>query len=388
MKIEDAVKVVFDRKKVSAKRGKGKVEIRIYLARDQRKYVTIGESSPLAWKSMANRKEVKAELDKYRKIVQAMQFLGEDMSIDILESHLSFKKKETKEEEKKDESKFFNGFDLTESFIDYMRENIEEEHIEDNTRIRKLYMVDTVEEFGRMNTFEDITAANILAYDKFLHKGNRTDATVFSYHKRLKFYIHQAKVEGRIPCNPYEQVKFKRGCYKERKPLTEGELKKLRDFTLDQERLDRVRDLFIFMAYTGLAHCDLCLFKFKTMTEKVGNLYYIDGRRLKTHTEFFTPILQPAMDVLKKYNFKLPVITNQKMNDYLHVIEERMELTKPLTCHVARHSFATLCLAHGTPIETVAKMLGHTKIETTQIYAKVLRSTLKSQSEELAAAIV
>lgn len=388
MKIEDAVKVVFDRKKVSAKRGKGKVEIRIYLARDQRKYVTIGESSPLAWKSMANRKEVKAELDKYRKIVQAMEFLGEDMTIDILESHLSFKKKETKEEEKKDESKFFNCFDLTESFIDYMRENIEEEHIEDNTRIRKLYMVDTVEEFGRMNTFEDITAANILAYDKFLHKGNRTDATVFSYHKRLKFYIHQAKVEGLIPSNPYEQVKFKRGCYKERKPLTEGELKKLRDFTLDQEKLDRVRDLFIFMAYTGLAHCDLCLFKFKTMTEKVGNLYYIDGRRLKTHTEFFTPILQPAMDVLKKYDFKLPVITNQKMNDYLHVIEERMELTKPLTCHVARHSFATLCLAHGTPIETVAKMLGHTKIETTQIYAKVLRSTLKSQSEELAAAIL
>ena len=69
------------------------------------------------------------------------------------------------------------------------------------------------------------------------------------------------------------------------------------------------------------------------------------------------------------------------MNDYLHVIEERMELTKPLTCHVARHSFATLCLSHG-------KMLGHTKVETTQIYAKVLRSSLKSQSESLAAAIV
>ncbi|MBR4390109.1 MAG: tyrosine-type recombinase/integrase [Prevotella sp.] len=383
---KSAVKVVWDRRGLAAKRGHGYVEIAIYLGPGQRKYLSFGKATLLEWQKVQKSKELRLQVEKYEKLINAMETLGEEMTIENFESHLVLN--EVVEQQKEAKGMFYNGFDLTESFIDYMRENIEEEHIEENTRIRKLYMVDTVEAFGLMNTFADITAANIIAYDKFLHKGNRTDATVFSYHKRLKFYIHQAKVEERIPSNPYEQVKFKRGCYKERKPLTEAELKELRDFTLDQEKLDRVRDLFIFMAYTGLSHCDLCLFKFKPMTEKVGNLYYIDGRRLKTHTEFFTPILQPAMDVLKKYNFKLPVITNQKMNDYLHVIEERMELTKPLTCHVARHSFATLCLAHGTPIETVAKMLGHTKIETTQIYAKVLRSTLKSQSESLAAAIV
>ena len=94
------------------------------------------------------------------------------------------------------------------------------------------------------------------------------------------------------------------------------------------------------------------------------------------------------MEILKKYDYHLPSISNQKMNDYLHVIEERLKLKKPLTCHVARHSFATLALSHGTPIETVAKMLGHTKIETTQIYAKVLKATLKKQSESLAHAIL
>ncbi len=392
MKKKNAVKVVFDRKNVSAKKGTGKVEICIYLSRLQRKFITICKATPLEWQKVARRKDVVSEVQKFEKVVEAMQMLGEDMTIENFDAHLNFGKK-AKEilkvtEELKEEPQTFNGFDLTESFTEYMRKNIEEEHIEENTRTRKFYMVETVEKFGRINTFADITTENINAYDKFLHKGNRTDATVFSYHKRLKFYIHQAKVEGRIPSNPYEQLKFKRGCYKERKPLTEEELKELRDFTLDQERLDRVRDLFIFMAYTGLAHCDMCAFKFKGMTEKVGNLYYIDGRRMKTDTVFFTPILPPAMDVLKKYNYKLPVISNQKMNDYLHVIEERMELTKPLTCHVARHSFATLCLSHGTPIESVAKMLGHTKVETTQIYAKVLRSSLKTQSETLAAAIV
>ena len=383
---KSAVKAVWDRRGLAAKRGHGYVEIAIYLGPGQRKYLSFGKATQLEWLRMQKSKKLKSQVDKYEKIVNAMETLGEDMTVEKFDSYLVLD--EVVDQQKKAKGLFYNGFDLTESFTEYMRKNIEEEHIEENTRTRKLYMVETVENFGRLNTFADITAENILAYDKFLHKGNRTDATVFSYHKRLKFYINQARIEGRIASTPYELTKFKRGCYKERKPLTEEELKKLRDFTLDQERLDRVRDLFIFMAYTGLAHCDMCAFKFKGMTEKVGNLYYIDGRRLKTDTVFFTPILPPAMDVLKKYNYKLPVISNQKMNDYLHVIEERMELTKPLTCHVARHSFATLCLSHGTPIESVAKMLGHTKVETTQIYAKVLRSSLKSQSESLAAAIV
>lgn len=387
MKKEDAVKVIFDRKCVSEKRGKGKVEIRIYLSRLQRKFITIGEATPLEWRTIEKRRDVKIELEKYRNIVQAMQVLGEDMTIENFDAHLSSGKDEEKEE-KKEDGNFYNGYDLNDSFIDFMRDAIEDEAIEDNTRTRKYYMVKTVEESGLIKTFADITAANLIAYDKFLHKGDRTDATVFSYHKRLKFYINLARIEGRIPSNPYELTNFKRGRYKERKPLNEAELKKLREMKLPQQKLCRVRDLFIFMAYTGLAHCDAQLFDFDTMTEKVGRLYYIDGRRLKTKTDFFTPILAPAMEILKKYDYHLPSISNQKMNDYLHVIEERLKLKKPLTCHVARHSFATLALSHGTPIETVAKMLGHTKIETTQIYAKVLKATLKKQSESLAHAIL
>ena len=363
------------------------MEIRIYLSRLQRKFITIGEATPLEWRTIEKRRDVKIELEKYRNIVQAMQVLGEDMTIENFDAHLSSGKDEEKEE-KKEDGNFYNGYDLNDSFIDFMRDAIEDEAIEDNTRTRKYYMVKTVEESGLIKTFADITAANLIAYDKFLHKGDRTDATVFSYHKRLKFYINLARIEGRIPSNPYELTNFKRGRYKERKPLNEAELKKLREMKLPQQKLCRVRDLFIFMAYTGLAHCDAQLFDFDTMTEKVGRLYYIDGRRLKTKTDFFTPILAPAMEILKKYDYHLPSISNQKMNDYLHVIEERLKLKKPLTCHVARHSFATLALSHGTPIETVAKMLGHTKIETTQIYAKVLKATLKKQSESLAHAIL
>ena len=153
-------------------------------------------------------------------------------------------------------------------------------------------------------------------------------------------------------------------------------------------KLERVCDLFIFSAYCGMAYCDVMAFDFYRDTDRVGEHYYIDGLRMKTGNNFYTPILEPAMEVLKKYNFKLPKITNQKMNDYLHIIEERMHLNKPLTYHVARHSFATLMLAHDVPIENVARMLGHHDVRTTQVYAKILKSSIERHTEAIAKLIV
>mgnify|MGYP000932628662 CR=1 FL=1 len=152
-----------------------------------------------------------------------------------------------------------------------------------------------------------------------------------------------------------------------------------------KQEIDKVRDLFVFSAYTGLAYCDVQAFDFEKMTEQQGKLYYIDGSRIKTASKFFTPILGPAMEVLKKYKFVLPKISNQ--NDFLHLIETALKLNKPLTFHVARHSFATLALAHDIPIENVSRMLGHKNIRTTQIYAKVLKTTIKRHAENLQRAI-
>ena len=148
-----------------------------------------------------------------------------------------------------------------------------------------------------------------------------------------------------------------------------------------------MRDLFIFSAYTGLAYADVERFDFEKMTQKTGKMYCIDSERLKTGTEFYTPILKPAMDVLKKYKFKLPKISNQKANDYLHLIEAQMKLRKSLTFHIARHSFATLVLSHDVPIEDVARMLGHKDIRVTQIYCKTLKTTVERHSEALASRI-
>ena len=189
-----------------------------------------------------------------------------------------------------------------------------------------------------------------------------------------------------IVSDPYDSplCKFERGNYKERRPLNEEELLLLREMNLSPKEA-KVRDLFIFCAYTGLAFVDSQVFDFFTMTENVNGQAYIDGKRVKTGCTFYTPILPPAMDVLKKYNFHLPHISNQKANDYLHLLEMRCGLNKPLTTHVARHSFATLILSYDVPIENVARMMGHTDIKTTQVYAKILHSTIERHTETLLA---
>lgn len=120
MKKKNAVKVVFDRKNVSAQKGTGKVEICIYLSRLQRKFITICKATPLEWQKVARRKDVVSEVQEFEKEVEVMQMLGEDMTIENFDAHLNYGKKAKEEkkakeilkvtEELKEEPQTFNGF--------------------------------------------------------------------------------------------------------------------------------------------------------------------------------------------------------------------------------------------------------------------------------------
>lgn len=220
-------------------------------------------------------------------------------------------------------------------------------------------------------------------HDKWLHDGTRTDVAIYTYHKHIKKVVRQLAMADMIPSNPYGVFRPKRGKSAERKPLTEPEMKEIRDIPL-KGKMDKARDLFVFAAYTGLSYCDLMLFDFKEHAVKDGRFYYIDGKRIKTGSEYYTPILPPAMDVLVKWNYKLPRISNQKINDYLHLIQAMLGMRKNLTFHIGRHSFATLALTHKIPMEQLARMLGHKDLKVTQIYGKILTSTIKDSAEGMA----
>jgi len=166
--------------------------------------------------------------------------------------------------------------------------------------------------------------------------------------------------------------------------LTSDELDVIIRKELAVERLGQVRDIFIFCCYTGLSYVDVQ--KLKTNEIAIGD----DGKRWlftsrhKTNTPVHLPLLPIAASILEKYrdhpvcvnrSLLLPVFTNQRMNGYLKEIADLCGISKWLTFHMARHTFATtITLSNGVPIETVSKMLGHSNIKTTQHYAKVLDS--------------
>jgi site-specific recombinase XerD len=151
-------------------------------------------------------------------------------------------------------------------------------------------------------------------------------------------------------------------------------------------RLARVRDIFLFSCYTGLAYVDVEKLTPKDVVIGIDKKKWVYTNREKTGNKSNIPLLPKAIAILEKYQPEaqatgrlLPVITNIKTNAYLKEIADLCSFQKNLTFHMARHTFATtVTLTNGVPIETVSNMLGHSKITTTQIYATVLEKKVSS----------
>ncbi|TFD97956.1 site-specific integrase [Dysgonomonas capnocytophagoides] len=163
--------------------------------------------------------------------------------------------------------------------------------------------------------------------------------------------------------------------------LIESEIKKLMNKKFSVKRLEEVRDVFLFQIFTGLAYIDAANLTKDNIFEDGLSQKWIRLIRQKSSVQANIPLLDVPLSILEKYsgleNGKLlPIHTNQKMNEYLKEIAALCGINKRLTTHCGRHSFSTLMLTKGVSIESVSKMLGHTNITTTQIYAKILNEKI------------
>ncbi len=271
-----------------------------------------------------------------------------------------------------------------ESFLSYMEMRIYERDLRESTRRQHLVALEALKRFGGIRSMASVTSDSIYRFDLFLRRENknRSQVCLHGYHKRIKPYILECVALKLIRVNPYLQFKDVRGKSKERTPLSENEVQQLRNIELP-ESLARARDLFVFCCYTGMAYTDMQNFVYERQTIIRDGRYYILGNRHKTNEKFFIPLLRPAQKILERYNNRLPSISNQKYNLFLHAIEARLGFTTPLTSHVARHTFATLMLTYDMPLAVVAKMMGHADIATTQIYAKILQEKVESNTLHL-----
>ncbi|MHA7941683.1 site-specific integrase [Formosa sp. 3Alg 14/1] len=168
----------------------------------------------------------------------------------------------------------------------------------------------------------------------------------------------------------------------ERDFLTADEVHKLYTQELHFDRLKLVRDMFIFSCYTGLAYSDVEKLSKSDITIGIDGDKWISIKRTKTNTRSSIPLLPISLEILDRYanhpqvensNRLIPVLSNQKSNAFLKEIAIMCGITKSLTTHLARHTFATtITLTNGVPIESVSKMLGHKSLRTTQHYAKIV----------------
>ena len=212
------------------------------------------------------------------------------------------------------------------------------------------------------------------------------------YIKNLKKIVRECVSKDWLAKDPFMAYKVK-SKKTEREFLTELELQALHEKEFTHARLEHVRDIFLFSCYTGLAYIDVYNLTPNNIAFGMDGEKWIFTHRQKTETASRIPLLPPALAILDKYagdpsvinrGKLLPVPTNQKVNAYLKEIAVGCDITKELTFHIARHTFATtVTLTNGVPIETVSKMLGHKKLQTTQHYAKILDKKVSNDMQAL-----
>ena len=205
--------------------------------------------------------------------------------------------------------------------------------------------------------------------------------TAQSYCQKIKTVCMFAEANGKMSIDPFYDMHLRKG-EKNVQFLTEDEVETIRDSNLKNGSLNKVKDLFIFQVNSGLSYCDMAILVPEDYQMTGQGLYYVHKQRMKTHT-FFTAVIFPdGVEVLRKYRFVLPVLSNQKYNAYLKQIAELCDISKPLHTHVARHTYATMCLNRGIRIEVVAKLLGHSTTKVTTHYAKFVTNTIISEVTE------
>lgn len=352
---------VFDRKKKVKETGEGLVEIRLTYERKQ-SYISTGiKLRPKEWKSAKVVGRVDAALLNerlerlYKDVCMVVGKMEEAGLVDLASVRTQLAR--------------LKAADRT--FVNYAEEQIEAMKISEGTRAHYKGMLEELKKFGGIVYLADLTLINIRKWDQWIRAKGIKESSVYNYHKTLRSLINNAVADGLVKNSPYSQFKPRRGDNEEEmRYLTEKQLKALVGLNIEDNCLSRVRDLFVFQACTGLAYSDMASFNRANCEETPEGIVYRRGR-VKTGIQYVIRLLPMALQILDKYEWRLPVISNQKYNLYLRVVGKMIGI-EGLHSHMARHTFATMMLSKGARIENVSKMLGHTNIRQTQRYAKVL----------------
>ena len=216
-----------------------------------------------------------------------------------------------------------------------------------------------------------------LANDRHLAK-----STIWLTCMHLKGVVGRAHDNGKIQRNVFAQFHISPKC-KERTFLTEEELKAVMTHEFEDANLSFIRDLFVFMNFTALSFVDLKELTTDNIVEVNGEKWIV-GKRHKTGVPYQVKLLEVPLQIIERYrNYpkENPKSVFGEVNYWsvckkLKPVMKECGIDKPISAHCARHGFATMALTNGMPIESVSRVLGHTNIVTTQIYARITTQKL------------
>lgn len=277
------------------------------------------------------------------------------------------------------------------SFYDFMQDEIEKSILKESTKKTHRRTLYVMREFKKELNISDLNVTYLMDFERYLNRLELGVNTTYKYFKNIRTYVNRAIVLDLMKINDYPFKKFKlRQVDGTRDYLSPEELKKLESLSFDS-KLEKVKDIFLMSCYCGMRFSDIV-----RLTEEN---FYVDAditwlafkmakSEIKsdssTQKEIKLPISKmfaaKPVALFEKYKgtkkYLFDDFTNQEINKLLKHIEVKLQSGKKLTFHVSRHTCATNLIFHGIPLSTVQKILGHDKIETTQLYAKVLDMTV------------
>lgn len=269
------------------------------------------------------------------------------------------------------------------SVIKFMQQEMRLRNMEYNTMKAHVSLVNKLVSFDKIKTFQHVTLPNIIDFDAQMRESKISNVSINKMHVLFKMYLKLAISKGLLAGNPYDRFTPPKAKNTDPVFLTQDEVLKIKGLDGLNEKLSKVRDLFLFQCFTGMAYADMQLFNHECVHLEDGK-EIIRSSRVKTDESFVMLFLPEAKEVAEKYNYQLPKISNQKYNDYLKLLVAHpdVNINKKVTSHTARHTFATYLINKGIPLESVSKILGHSNIKQSQHYARLLGKKVISDMEK------
>ena len=235
---------------------------------------------------------------------------------------------------------------------------------------------------------EKLTPAFIYDFSTWLSiKRHYRTGTIWLTCQQLKSVVSRAFQKGLMPNNPFYRFHAKK-TIRPRQYLTQQELQQVIRLSISDALMARHRDLFVFSALTGIAFVDICRLK-ATDIYTINGEAWISAQRQKTHTPYMVRLLPRALRILQANRADNdPIfgpICYRTVAKHIPIIIEACGIQKHITFHCARHSFAVASLSAGMPIESISRILGHSNIATTQIYARITTEKLSADMDKLQA---